>query len=472
MTVPAAQKTQIPHWEVKDRNSWNILFQESIAHYWNLREKNKDDNDPAIYLSNIYAAMGVLNIKETDDPLGSVIFYSNNEPTQEMVKVVADYTKMPYVVSRTISNDSGWTQLRSHLTVKIPNSTLIDSIVESLLAAIDYKKLDELCCIVLGNPLYSYYKFLIEGKKDGDYLDVEKHLKDSVNAYKEFDHISVVKIPGLLTLLGILDALILNYQKVCQDIPAQERLERLEKLMGWINAAIYTPLTTLLSSYISLGVYFPFGLNMSEDTNSEAQDALAGLRSNLFSTFFGGYSGICAGPEGSAAAKRHMEADDAKEIVDTLHDHYAGPQERCSSGGLAPGDRGGATGLDDDYAWEHFIPRLIAYNWESLRSMDERDRIQIIKNNTSLRDYQAMLHNLGYRLPDFVDVYLKLEDELPFELNIDNPGEPSSMLPEWNYRGYISELEIAYPDPPPSPEKPMALCDLVAKRAAQPFTTF
>lgn len=450
-------------WKVQNRDSWDVLYQESVSFYWNGFSKDKSPSGMSAY--EIYSALGVSNIKPEGE---SVVFYGDNE-LQEIIKVTpifsSDNDSSGYISASAYTNENGWKGLRTRLSIKIPNRVLLDSKVTSLLMQMDFDKLAFLCKNVLGKELASFFS-----ASDGQAAeDIKAHVKASFSQYKKSDRLSVMSTPELLATLGILDALNNQLQASCDD---DNRVTEVDTLVSNIDSAIYRPLTVLLSSCISLGLYFPFGFNMSLDVGTSQATTLPALRAKI--------EQLSSGLQASTVAERI----DFAGIVDVLYDHFSTTESSVqlndsqaqgvdigdaavtsSEGGLSQKyDRGGAAGLNDDYAWEHFVPRMVSYNWESIRKGD-----QSIKDDSSLKDYKGMLHNLGYKIPDFTDINLRLEDSLPFELMGDIDGDYQI---EWNFSGYKSELEVVYPTPPESSVKPMALCDLIARRANEPFTSF
>jgi hypothetical protein len=131
-------------------------------------------------------------------------------------------------------------------------------------------------------------------------------------------------------------------------------------------------------------------------------------------------------------------------------------------------NRGGSQGLDDDYNWEHFAPEMVACNWQFLRALKGG-----IKNGSSLRDYQTMLHILDYKIPRFAEIFIELEDALPWGIvKHEANAKHSENKAEWNYKAYTTTLLVEYPKPPAPLNRPMAMCDLIADRANEPFTCF
>lgn len=117
------------------------------------------------------------------------------------------------------------------------------------------------------------------------------------------------------------------------------------------------------------------------------------------------------------------------------------------------------------------MPRAVAYNWQALGSTTEMGRSGIIKNNTPLLDYKAMLYSLGFLVPEFLDIRFELVDALPFYYYAPNQQGDAEYDVEFNFSSYVSELTVPYPPVPESTSEPFALCDLIARRANQPFTT-
>ncbi|MBQ4860696.1 hypothetical protein J8L98_03165 [Pseudoalteromonas sp. MMG013] len=124
---------------------------------------------------------------------------------------------------------------------------------------------------------------------------------------------------------------------------------------------------------------------------------------------------------------------------------------------LQKGDRGGSTGLDDDYCWMHFIPRLVALNW-SLSSKEA------LIDGSKLCDYPHILSQLNYKIPNGLNVYISYANTE----SISSEGEID------NINSYTSTLLLDLPEKVSTQSdnlNPMALADLIAIRANQPFTS-
>ena len=190
---------------------------------------------------------------------------------------------------------------------------------------------------------------------------------------------------------------------------------------------------SILADYSAMKLYFPFGESFNtpyEGDSSQFRHVENGPR-----TSFAAYT-----PEQAPQAAQRQSAN-----LGALNENeYAGLGQQ--------GDRGGAEGLDDDFRWLHFVPRLVAYNW--LASDEER-----IKPGTSLSQYPDMLKALGYDIPKGLNIILEYADYLPRENG------------EFNVNDYTSVLSIDFPAPPTQEGyKPIALADFMAQRANMPFT--
>lgn len=438
-------------WKVANRDSWDVLYQESVSYYWNVIDKNIDKNSD--FLFDIYKSMGVSNISKDKE---GVVFYGDDE-SQQIVKIIPNFTDSAtagYISGDAYTKVNGWSGLRSKLTIKIPNSVLLDSKIVQVVEAIDFDKLDYLCGYALGKDLVDFFSFRLPKESEGSIEAVKVLINSSFSAYESSNSLCSVKIPELLTLLGILDAVNTKFQSVCDD---DQVTDEVGGILSRIDSAIYKPLTTLLSSYVSLGLFFPFGFNMSIDANKSQMNSLAGLRNNVESSLV------------NSTLKSDVSEQDFANAVSGMHGYFSQSDRPALDDLSQDGDRGGASGLTDDYAWEQFVPRMVAYNWHSLRDVNDNSNGDVLEDNTSLKDYKRMLYNLGFKIPDFTDIVIRLEENLPYK--IDGDLESSYKL-DWNYSDFISSLEIAYPTPPECSVKPMALCDLIARRANEPFTSF
>ena len=145
-------------------------------------------------------------------------------------------------------------------------------------------------------------------------------------------------------------------------------------------------------------------------------NSLAGLRNNILTLFFG--------PDDM------VDPSCCSNIIESMHNEMTANENISDQFTNAnnDGDRGGSTGLDEDYAWEHFVPRVIAYNWTTLRSTDDCTRCEIIRDDSHFNDYKTMLYNLGFIVPTFVDIHMHLVDELPFEVSGSNEEEHGSQM--------------------------------------------
>ncbi len=167
-------------------------------------------------------------------------------------------------------------------------------------------------------------------------------------------------------------------------------------------------------------------------------------------------------------------------------------------------DRGGAQAFDDDFNWQYFVPRMVAYNWnhkwqtavvrfsqslegektltriedklqqskekcvdEVYKILKDAKLIDIIVNNfentitdgDQLSSYPEMLETLEYKIIDGLNIFIKYADKLPQ----DNDG--------WHPEDYACELEVILPAPPEIEDiGASAIADFTALRASQPFT--
>ncbi|WP_194867048.1 hypothetical protein [Pseudoalteromonas sp. PPB1] len=150
-------------------------------------------------------------------------------------------------------------------------------------------------------------------------------------------------------------------------------------------------------------------------------------------------------------------------LVDSSSSHkasgYSNINSAIGNNEVENSDRGGSEGVDDDYSWLHFVPRLISYNW-ALSTTECIDPV----TKPNLRDYPVLLENLGYRVADELNIYLSYASKEPAT---EEAGEKV-----YNVNEYTSTLFIDLPAPDYSEDvSPMALADLVAARANQPFTS-
>lgn len=205
---------------------------------------------------------------------------------------------------------------------------------------------------------------------------------------------------------------------------------------GWLNLAVDLTIklppkdveqgkqNQVLSDFVALCRYFPFSIPFihPDDSTSQAQMPVE----------------VDVDPLPSPDACKGREANDD----DTVNL----PVEAQ--------DRGGSEGLDDDYMWLHFAPRMVSWNWASTNE-------EKIKNNTSLSHYPVMMKDLNYDMAPEINVVLQYADKLPCENGVYNLNEYSSLL------------EVDFPSAKAIKEgfSPIALADLISNRANQPFTS-
>ncbi|MFT7682166.1 MAG: hypothetical protein ACI935_001637 [Moritella dasanensis] len=179
---------------------------------------------------------------------------------------------------------------------------------------------------------------------------------------------------------------------------------------------------SVLSDYTSLGLYFPFGTDYKKPYKTE-NDTL--IEDMLKLT---GSQALFMGSANSSPAVASGES----------------------------GDRGGAYGIDEDYRWIQFVPRLIAYNW--MQNKEEQ-----LVDGCILNEKSELLDIFGYKIPDGLKVIVKYAKTKPLE--------EINGIKAWNMNDYVSALTIDIPLPPSDASyKPIALADLMATRANQPFT--
>jgi hypothetical protein len=205
------------------------------------------------------------------------------------------------------------------------------------------------------------------------------------------------------------------------------------KLPPIMNSDYAAQSASILADYSSMSLYFPFGEKFT--TPYEGDSSEYNFVERAPKTSFAAYT-----PEKAQTTAKRPNAG-----MGALGDneHAALSQQ---------GDRGGSEGLDDDFRWLHFVPRMVAYNW--LASDEER-----IKPGTSLSEYPELLKALGYTIPKGLNVILEYADYLPREND------------QFNINDYTSVLSIDFPAPPTQEGyKPIALADFMAQRANMPFT--
>ncbi len=156
---------------------------------------------------------------------------------------------------------------------------------------------------------------------------------------------------------------------------------------------------TVLSQFVQLGMYYPFGQ----------------ASSGSFST------------------------DSVKAVSATDGDSQAG-------------DRTGVKEVDADYDWIQFVPRLAAYIWGQDEAFNQ-DSLDINININS-----RLTENLGYEISEGLIVSAEYAKSEPVTNG------------QFNYNDYVSLVTVEFPAPPEL-EQPMALADLIAKGANNPFTS-
>lgn len=210
---------------------------------------------------------------------------------------------------------------------------------------------------------------------------------------------------------------------------------------GWTNLAIDLTIkvpaantpgniqTSALSDFVAMGRYFPFSTpfvqpdDSTGTTNVPVDIEIDDLQD----------------PEPSACRIHCREADN----------------EDANNSLAQEGDRGGAEGLNDDYLWLHFAPRMVSYNWAE--TADNK-----IRNNSSLSCYPIMLENLNYTMAPEINVIVQYADKLPCTDGVYNINEYASLL-EIDFPVASKSIKAGY--------NPIALADLIANRANQPFTS-
>lgn len=413
MNKPNGKK--IP-WIVNTRDSWDSLYQRSVPVYW---YKYESGSKP-VSLYDMYHEMGVTNVEKCGDT--DVIFRSI-DAQRRIIKVSA------FVSSNPVYTPERWVGLQARLTIKIPNRVLLAAEIVNWFKAINNNNLNDLLYETLANS-YPPLAPLEQIKTVGNFIDGAKrpYLEDQYT----------VEIPKILVLLGVIDKFILNRQAT----------NEFKKAFNRIEGQISNSLTVLLSQWTSLGRFFPFGFVMSE------QDGW--IRPPYCFPYW--YQDATL----QDSADLNEVAQSINNLAMTLQSK---PNAESHNAAVNSGDRdnnrGGAQGLDNDYDWEHFAPEMVACNWQFLRALKGG-----IKHATSLSDYQAMLNVLKYTIPKFTEIFIELEDALPWGVT------PDSTESAWNYDAYTTHLLVEYPKPPAPMNRPMAMCDLIADRVNEPFTSF
>ncbi|CAM3934819.1 hypothetical protein [Pseudoalteromonas byunsanensis] len=189
---------------------------------------------------------------------------------------------------------------------------------------------------------------------------------------------------------------------------------------------------TILSEYVALGLYFPFSekFGPSFDYNSDGSESSASekVAQNMFET-----------PVSA------VQSSDTSFGALNENDNYTNLGQT--------GDRGGSEGVDDDYRWLQFVPRLVAYNW----TLSDKERI---KPGSSLAEYPHILESLGFEIPRGLRIVMDYANYLPSDNG------------QFNINEYTSLLSIDFPKPPEKEGyNPIALADLLAQRGNLPFTS-
>ncbi|WP_028301835.1 hypothetical protein [Oceanospirillum beijerinckii] len=115
------------------------------------------------------------------------------------------------------------------------------------------------------------------------------------------------------------------------------------------------------------------------------------------------------------------------------------------------GDRTGVEEVDADYDWIQFVPRLAAYIWGN-----ESFNQETLNLNVNLN--KELTNSLGYVVSEGLVV------------NGEYAAEAPVVNGQFNHNAYVSRVTVEFPAPPEL-EQPMALADLIAKGANNPFTS-
>ncbi|VAW57784.1 hypothetical protein MNBD_GAMMA07-1504 [hydrothermal vent metagenome] len=206
-------------------------------------------------------------------------------------------------------------------------------------------------------------------------------------------------------------------------LPQYNTDDAFKPINGWDNIAVGLTIripkrpddqkqeVTLLSEYVQLGMFYPFGQTSIGAFASESK----GFTPSSFTS-------------------------------DTNYGINA--QTTISQGG----DRTGTEEVDGNLAWLQFVPRLVAYVWSD---QSDYNRSEL---NLNLNFNQELTDNLGYKIND--NLILNVE----YAPDVSNSGSSSS------YNDFVSLITVEFPMPPKN-NKPMALADLIAKGANNPFTS-
>lgn len=213
-----------------------------------------------------------------------------------------------------------------------------------------------------------------------------------------------------------------------------------------------------LSNYISFKGFMPFARTFSLPYEDASEDDVRRAYA-LPNTTIKHYVQPRCGEDDMNALEKRMEQFAKLQMcqIDTLPDKVVDaelPRAKVltplKQDELTPGDRGGASGVTGDYAWMEFVPKMISYNWNKDTGT--------IKNGSLLANYTVMLNGLGYVVPKGLNVELRYAQKIP---------ELSDLK---SLQQYSCVLEVLIPEAPSSQSQPIALANLVAKRANAPFT--
>ncbi|KZN30294.1 hypothetical protein N480_04930 [Pseudoalteromonas luteoviolacea S2607] len=510
-------------WIVRDRANWDLLWQEATAHYWHNFEDYQQvhsifakQEDPevqyihhngTIYSSNfvfdIFIKLGVANI--TALPKQKVAFLFNDDVdgkisnSNQFIVVSGEFffdaanakSQPTYNAEKAFEDSNGWEDVSATLKIKVPPSDLYSyanpalfrnanqfntqaqESLFNLIATLGENTLSEqinkLVTTAVNSVeinfdsstfLHSVYSKAPEAvqrdfatlaanfNKPYSELDTTQLVNFFAQAYSLEQLISAAKTQSKTTTIAFdtyqkLHDLYQNVTKVDKDL----KCEQLTALISFLNQISSNQAYTL-SSYTALNLFFPFGFEMTQPfelnpVNGEKNntDELAGLGTQVLTNL-------------SQKFKAGVLQNPVK-----LAYNSAGYNTETIFG--SPGDRGGAAGLDGDYAWSQFVPRMVAYNWNfnSLGLDDGKEK------SLSDKAFSAMKTLFGYHVPQAINIEVQEAARLPFVFT-DNTEKTRI----WNIEEYLSELVIEFPNPPQGFFQPIALADFRAIRANEPFT--